>query len=82
MLPHVVFRLFSIVFLSLLLGTGVAHSEGRRIILNEGADYFGGDFRTVKKVSLDQCKKPVLAIKNVRHSLIIGESHGAFLKKK
>ena len=60
MLPHSVFRLFAITLFSLMIGALSAQGQEKRIIVNKGGDYFGGDYRIVKNVPLKTCKKSCL----------------------
>ena len=74
-------RVFAICFLSLWLGAGFAHSEGRRVIVNEGADYFGGDYRTIKKIPLAGCKKACLDDQSCKAFTYNRKAKWCFLKK-
>jgi len=81
---HVVFRFLVVVVISLLMSSVAARSagseDGRRIIVNKGADYFGGDYRTVKGVSLASCKKTCLGDKQCKAFTFNAKFKWCFLK--
>ncbi len=60
MLPHTFLKMIGVLLFSLAISSASAIGAGKRVIINEGADYFGGDYRTVKNVSLGACKKTCL----------------------
>ena len=81
---HVVFRFLVIVAVSLLMSSVAARSagsgDGRRVIVNKGADYFGSDYRTVKNVSLASCKKACLGDKQCKAFTFNAKFKWCFLK--
>ena len=55
-------------------------TQARRVIINQGADYFGGDYRTIKGVSLNTCKKSCLADEQCRAFTYNEKAGWCFLK--
>lgn len=60
MLPRAFSRMIAVLLVWLAAGVVAAMAADKRVIINEAADYFGGDYRTVKNVSLAACKKACL----------------------
>ncbi len=77
-----VFRLMSVVILSVLMSSVSVRSQERRIITNQGADYPGGDYRTLKKVPLAICEKICLGDKNCKGFTYNQKVKWCFLKNK
>ena len=73
-------RSFLRFFLIFMLFSGSAIAGERRIILSEDCDYFGFDYKTVKDVSLVECKDACLADKQCKAFTFNVNAGWCFLK--
>jgi uncharacterized protein YfaS (alpha-2-macroglobulin family) len=75
-----VYRFVFSLLVAVVLLAGPVNAEGRRMIISKGADYFGGDYRTLKKVPLDECKKVCLGDEKCKAFTYNRKAHWCFLK--
>lgn len=73
-------RSLFLVFISIAVFSGTVQAQGRRVIVNKGADYFGGDYRTVKDVPLGVCSKICLDDKQCKAFTYNEKAGWCFLK--
>ncbi len=72
---------FSLILAVLLLVNPSMGAE-RRIIINQSADYFGHDYRTLKKVPIKSCIKTCLADEQCKAFTYNNKARWCFLKTK
>ncbi len=75
-------RLLTALFCSFFIFAIPANSQERRVIINQGSDYFGGDYKTIKKVPLAACEKSCLDDKNCKAFTYNTKAKWCFLKNE
>jgi len=74
------FRLISALVVLLFISVVPVQSQERRVIINQEADYFGGDYKTIKKVPLASCTKSCLGDENCKAFTYNVQAEWCFLK--
>ena len=76
------FQLISALVVVLFISVVPAQSQERRVIINQGADYFGGDYKTIKDVPLATCEKSCLGDENCKAFTYNEQAKWCFLKNE
>ena len=69
-------------FLAILMFASPSLGEGRRVIINQSSDYFGNDYRTLKKIPIKGCVSACLADSQCKAFTYNNRAKWCFLKNK